>query len=257
MRLRLTKYYLDVTTDQGDTVIAYWGQLQWRRLRLHFSAVQVSRAGAALAPWRVSALDAAPPEVNAEGVRWSAPHLDLHMEGCALSPPVERRLFEGPDGSVNWVALLPRAEMCIQVGSERFRGLGYVERLDMSLPPWRLPAREVRWGRLLTANHALAWIEWRGELPLRFAILDGAVAELRDLSDQAVHGERGWVARLDDPQVIGDDAVGGLLAPFSHLRRLMAPITHWQQLRWRSRATLSVDGQPPEVGWAIHERVTR
>ena len=61
----------------------------------------------------------------------------------ASAPPIHRRLFESADGIVDWTCEMPRArtrigEVC---------GDGYAEVLHMTVPPWKLPIDELRWGR--------------------------------------------------------------------------------------------------------------
>jgi hypothetical protein len=60
-----------------------------------------------------------------------------------------QRLLDSPDGVVDWHCELPRAAVRLRAGDDVLEGIGYVERLELSLLPWRIPAREIRWGRFL------------------------------------------------------------------------------------------------------------
>ena len=47
----------------------------------------------------------------------------------------------------------------------REEGTGYAERLELSIRPWRLPIRELRWGRFVSEGASMAWIDWQGADP--------------------------------------------------------------------------------------------
>ena len=62
----------------------------------------------------------------------------------------------------------PAAEVSVSLrGFAPLRGTGYAERILITIPPWRLPIRELRWGRWIgeAASRSVVWIDWRGESP--------------------------------------------------------------------------------------------
>jgi hypothetical protein len=78
-------------------------------------------------------------------------------------------VFDSPEGAVDWECLVPSG--AATVGP--LGGLGYVERLRLTVAPWRLPIRTLRWGRCLTPRHSLIWIDWLGGSDRHFVFLDG------------------------------------------------------------------------------------
>lgn len=255
MAFSLTKWYLDVVTEEGSVAIAYRGELRWGRLRPQFSGVFVDAGGGARTPWRMSGRSVAPPVLDADGLVWSAAPLDLRVAGIRQEAGFAHRLLETTQGTIDWRCELPRAAMRIQVGDRVLEGHGYAERLDLTLLPWRIPADEIRWGRFLAPGASVVWIEWRGETPLRVVFRDGRLVAATLVSEALVAGSEGWTLALEEHRVLSADRLGGLLAPLKPLSAVVAPIAAVQQTRWLSRGTLRANGTGPVEGWAIHELV--
>lgn len=255
MSFSLTKYYFDVVTDDGDFAIAYWGEVRWGRLRPCFSALQCGSHSKGAGPWRASAATIGPP-CSESGIRWHAAPLDLLVEGrrCA-TPAITHELLNTPQGRVAWSAELPRATMRVQVGDRILEGIGYVERLDLTLLPWRIPADTIRWGRFVAPDAAMVWIEWQGEVERNVVFRDGALLEGARITDTAIACPDGTTLTMHDPQLLTDERVSGLLAPLEILKTIMSPIGRLHQRRWLSRGTLQRPGLPPSSGWVIHEFV--
>ena len=255
MSFALTKWYFDVVTDDGDYAIAYSGEVRWGRLRPHFSAVQVGSHALGPTPWRTSAHDVGPPCCDASGIRWNAAPLDVLIEGQRATPPITHELLATSQGRVTWSAALPRAAMRVHVGDRVLQGLGYVERLDLTLLPWRILADTIRWGRFVAADASLVWIEWQGDVPVNVVFQGGVPIDGATIADDAVTCPDGTTLSMTDSRLITDDRVSGLLAPLAMLQAIMSPIGKLHQTRWLSRGTLQRPGMPPSVGWVIHEVV--
>jgi hypothetical protein len=130
-------------------------------------------------------------------------------------------------------------------------GLGYVEELVMTVPPWRLPIDSLRWGRFASARSGLTWIEWRGAHPLRLALLDGKPADLASASEEQVDAG-GSSLSLSAAAVLrsGRIARTALSGIPGLARTFPLGILGLEETKWRSRGTLGAD-----QGWAIHEVV--
>jgi hypothetical protein len=253
----LTKWYLDVVTDDGSVAIAYWAEVRWQRLRQPLCGVLLHPAGQPAAPWRFSGRRAGPPVADASGLRWSAEPLDLTIEFARREQGFGRRLLQGPDGVIDWHCEIPRADVRLRVGETLLEGSGYAERIELSVLPWRIPADEIRWGRFLADGASLVWIDWRGERPQQLVFHDGRLVGDAAVSEEAVGCADALRLRLDTAGVVSDDALGGLLAPLETLRPLLVPIMRTQQTRWLSRGELCRGDGAPVQGWALHELVRR
>jgi hypothetical protein len=253
----LTKWYLDLVTEDGGVAIAYWAEVRWQGLRQPLCGLLLRPAGYATPPWRFSGRRVAPPEVEGDRLCWSAQPLGLNVEFERLESGFRHRLLDSPDGVVDWHCELPRAAVRLRVNDTMLEGIGYAERLELRLLPWRIPAQEIRWGRFLADGTSLTWIEWRGAHPQRLVFHDGRLVPAEAIGDEGLRCGAGTELKLTDSQVVSDDRLGGLLAPLKALRPLIEPITRTHQTRWLSRGALQVPGGGTVEGWALHELVTR
>ena len=147
----LRKRYLDCVDADGNAAIAYWARLRWRYINLYYRTVSINGV-----------------ERRCTEGSWLQ---SVSIE--ARTPPIRRRLFESADGIVDWSCEMPRAKA--RIGE--VRGDGYAELLRMTIPPWKLPIDELRWGRFIGGETSVVWIEWRGPLPQKLVFVDGAATD--------------------------------------------------------------------------------
>lgn len=253
---RLVKWYLDLVSSEGEAFIGYAADLRWGALRLRYAA---TLAGRAPGPFRTTThlFGAALPEERGEVVRWQVGARGPRGEWTRRLAGPDLALLDGPDGAVRWscrhAASAGRARVA---GGPEVSGLGYVEHLELTLPPWRLPLRELRWGRFVSERAALAWIEWRGPSPRLLVLRDGVPAATARVSDDAVEADGARLAFADTCTLRDGELGATVLRGVPLLRRALPPAalgTH--ETKWLSRGTLALPGGGREQGWAIHERV--
>jgi hypothetical protein len=120
-------------------------------------------------------------------VRWSC--LPLRLEGTweAQSQPIYRRLFDASKTSIEWSCHQPRSLASISVeGIGEFRGIGYVEFLETSAKPWQLPLQELRWGRFLSEQEAIVWMDFRGPQPETLVFRNGLLCKRAFVTDRGI-----------------------------------------------------------------------
>ncbi|UCF39993.1 MAG: hypothetical protein JSW43_09650 [Gemmatimonadota bacterium] len=252
----LEKWYVDTLLDDGSIVIVLLGRLRvlgLERARLTAelhrpdgttvrgsAAVGTIRRGAAGRTFDGGRLE--PTELT-----WRTPTLSGRLR---LTPRYPATQLGDPlvrDGSrqLRWIVEVPDAEVDGELAWDGQRlavkGRGYRDYLALDLLPWRVPLRELHWGRAACGAHACCWVRQRLEKRvLEGTWRDGAMTsgyEPPALERERVI-QRGPVADLPLMRI-------GPLR--SVLRRLARDP---QQTRTVSRATL--DG---ERGWAVHEAV--
>lgn len=132
------------------------------------------------------------------------------------------------------------------------RGLGYVERLRMTIAPWKLPLHELFWGRFLNRSNSLVWIDWRGPFSTRLLLHNGHRIELGEVSDNAISFGNARVLSFRERTVLREGNLGAVaLAAIKKV--LPRKIISVNETKWRSRAQLS--NPESSDGWAIHEVV--
>ncbi len=264
----LAKWYMDCTTPRGDLCIAYWGRLRIGPVGLSYASV-LEMAGEGPAVERHAIGGCGEPLVrgDAVGIAWEKLRLRARWE--AEADPIAGTLLDGAEGRVAWRCLAPRAEVELisgggEAGGERrYVGEGYVEKLEMTALPWRLPIRVLRWGRAIAGRWCAVWIEWEGPRPRRDLWVNGEHADGAQIGDRAlggvVRGERVRIelggSRVIREGPIGSTALAGVLAAPGVRSVVPGSILEMRESKWVSRATVAAGSGDAHGGWAIHERV--
>ena len=248
----LRKWYLDCVSKSGDVCIAYRAELKLGAVELLASGVlRFDGRGGLRTRWTARSC---PEPAGDEVLTWEAPALGVTARFERLDPPCQATLLDGPEGTVRWSCLHPRAEVEMWLAGEQLRGAGYAEILELTVPPWKLPIEELRWGRLLTPSHGLVWIEWQGSHPQRVVLLDGRPVP-GELEEEGLRAGASR-ARLREPRVIRSGRIGEIVLAVAPALEQIVPgrVLGLAETKWLSRGALRV-GSSEEEGWAIHELV--
>lgn len=253
MAFRLRKWYLDAIDPQGNTFIGYWASVQWGWLPLQYSAsIQLTNGTVRTSS---SYRRVAEPVHDTSTVIWKTPTWQGEWTGAGAG--TSATLFQEPLGTVDWHCLLPHATVKLKLPDGKLVGLGYVERLEMTVPPWKLPIDELRWGRWLSEQHSLVWIDWRSTTqPRQLAWWNGSPVPLNLVNDTLVQaGER--MLKLSNPVEIRHGTLGQTVFHTGGWWRWLLPLRLRQLRETKCRATgiLHEPSGVSHAGWAIHEVV--
>lgn len=191
-------------------------------------------------------------------IQWQSNSLGIMGVWERLDPPFEREIYESSEGVINWHCLHPRSRASVNLGCGKIvQGLGYVERLDMTIVPWKLPIQELRWGRFLSDSDSLVWVDWKGSHSCRIVLQNGILGTATIIDDDEITLNGNSSLRLARGDVLRTGALGETaLAIIPGLNRLFPrKILNVRECKWRSRAELR-RGDSCSSGWAIHEVVT-
>jgi hypothetical protein len=173
-------------------------------------------------------------------------------------PPIEERLLEGDSGVVEWRVEAPAAEVSVSLrGFAPLRGTGYAERILITIPPWRLPIRELRWGRWIgeAASRSVVWIDWRGESPRTWVFVDGAAAPMSEVTEEGVRAGALEIA-LGGGRALQARTLAEIASSIPPLRAVVPQsFLGLRQSRWCSDGLLREGNAAPLAGRAIHEVV--
>lgn len=250
----LDKWYGDVVTAQGSGAIVYAARLRWGPLRLGYgSTLALTDAHAPTS--RATVRRVAMPQLEGRTATWRNTTLQADARWSRDAAPIERCLLDGPDGAIRWQCHMPRAVARVQIGSTILEGLGYIEQLQLTIPPAKLPFRggALRWGRYLSSRHAIVWIEWTQPdgHARQWAWLDGV--ERPGLASL----DRGWRLVFHESRALRNQpllATVGLPLP-KLARRLAGVLAAAREHKRLSRAALVNGAGVLDEGWAIHEEV--
>jgi hypothetical protein len=254
---RLTKWYMDCMEPGGRVGIAYWASLSWRSLGLTWSSVAVYHPDHPVR--RTSALGrAVEPALDGRRLTWSDPGIDVAVEAELLQTGPTIALLARGSGSIEWTCAAPAADVVVRApGGTAVEGRGYAERLVLTLPPWRLPIRELRWGRWIAADQvrSLVWIDWRGAAPATWVLRDGALCEGATVSDTEVRAG-GDVVPIAARRLLHSRRLEDVIGGITPLRALVPPdIMAIEDTRWACRDPLGAADGSSVPGAAIAELV--
>jgi hypothetical protein len=189
-------------------------------------------------------------------VTFESRHLGVKGTWTAEATLLGRTVFESDDGSVEWCCIQPKSRVKIEIGDGgRLDGLGYAERLTLTIPPWKLPMRELRWGRFISEDHSLVWIDWQGQHAVRNVYLDGTFLGAERITDSELV-LRDCELQLDQELTLRSGRLVDTVLPGAPLLAKIFPLALLQseEHKWRSRGVLT-NGDKRSEGWAIHEVV--
>lgn len=256
-RLNLEKFYLDVVSADGSGCIGYATRLD-AGLMLDPAALLMWSADPAAPAVQTRTLRGTLPRLEGGVWSWDCPALAVSgkWQPCAGSVPVRENLWQSAESSVLWENLAPRAQVTLRIGRNQIVGWGYLERLRLTVPPWRLPIHGLRWGRFATAETSIVWIRWEHDEPRCWLWVDGQRREPRHITEQVVEWSGGRLDFHTHRQLRRGRLGETVFARWPQARRLLpARVRAYEETKWCSHATVSRDARSDVSGWAINEFV--
>lgn len=252
----LAKWYMDCIADDGTTVIGYSARLSWKRLTLNYASYLLSVPGREPKSSTSLFVSEFPLRRN-DSVEWSCKGLDLRGSWKQRFPSVEKELLRNLDGSIRWSCIMPGAEAWMKIGDETVRGNGYVEFLEMTIPVWKLPIEELRWGRFVTETDSVVWIDWKGAHPLQTVFHNGLPITCDVVNDSMIRSADGkLLLTLDRSTVLRSGALINTALKKMPMVESIIPknVLMTDECKWLSASTLRHNGTD-STGFAIHEVV--
>jgi hypothetical protein len=158
-------------------------------------------------------------------------------------------------GSVEWHCVMPRARVTLEHGGRVVTGLGYVEELRLTLPPWTLPIEELRWGRFVGDGGSVVWVDWRGAHNKCLVIRNGArvTGHVTDAGVDMADDEA--ALKLEEGQPLREGTLGNTaIAAMAELHHLLpARILGVKQRMVVAPAVLEQPFMTPVKGWSISD----
>lgn len=256
-KFSLEKYYVDLVTADGEYFIGYSAFLSWGAIKINYRATlhHPLLSGVSTGP-SLSAGNS--PVVDDSSLTWHSPKLGFDGQWQQLASSERQVLYQTDEGVVQWKCLQPSARVQLTTASgTTYRGLGYVEFLKMTIPPWRLGLQTLLWGRFVSEDHSVVWIEWQGKYNLILLICDGRKAMNPKISDFMVRCDE-FELSLEHAETIREDSIDKTLVSKIPSILRVAPIEFLggKEQKYVSRGRLAFLDGSNHTGWVIHERVS-
>jgi hypothetical protein len=254
----LSKWYLDCVTDEGEAFVGYSASVRWKALSLEYSSILVRRTTGEIQT-KATLHGGKHPAVSGGSVQWDCPSLKLSGTWHGLQQPIRYKVFGASNTPTDWSCLQPHAIAEIEVKDMgTFKGFGYVDYLDLSAQPWKLPLDELRWGRFLSAEDSIIWMDFKGPSPETIVFRNGTLCDGGSVSDEGIIlNKDDVVLSFDEKKVLRDGAlVSTALSGIPGIDHILpARMLNTRETKWRSRGILKRGGSTLNMGWIIHEVV--
>lgn len=258
----IKKWYFDGVSEDGKTLIFYSAILIWHSIKVQYiNYLYLGAQGDVRSESRYS--NAQEPVIQGNKIFWKDEGLKIFGEWESDTPPLRAMLHNSQAGYLDWNCFHPAARCHLHINNEPILdGYGYVECLEMTVPPWKMGFNELRWGRFANPDSPIVWIELRGPSNFQW-VFDGQTRiENAIISDEMIelpHQHKKLM--LSEPTAIEDkekilEVVNSLVkwlpgfksfTPFRFLRA--------RESKWRSRGVLTSVDEKQHTGWVIHELV--
>ena len=259
----LEKWFLDLVTDQGEAMILYAAMLTWKGLKVPYTSCLHLKPGPA---WKVHHQSrfrkVRMPERESNLITWQDEAFGITGVWEGLAAPVGARLFDSDEGFLDWACYQPSAKVEIHKNGEQFRGEGYAERLILTVPPWKIPMEDLRWGRFTSNGDYLVWIQLGGSNPGKWLWYNGDHVSRCSIADNRVTMQKPHmelemkrIAELEGEKKIFNVVrdLTKFIPGFNQampLKFLMA-----DEHKWLSKAILKSETGNLSSGFVIHELV--
>ncbi|MFN2412842.1 MAG: hypothetical protein ABR535_07315 [Pyrinomonadaceae bacterium] len=255
----ISKWYMDCVADDGSAFIGYAATLRWKALSLDYSST-LRQAGDRPAEVRTSvSRPSTPPNEEGDAIRWRSDSLSTAGTWRPIAMPIEQTILESDAGSIRWRCVAPLADATVSRDKgDTLSGLGYCEHISISITPWQMPIDELRWGRFLTRNSYVVWIDHKGPEPVTLVFVNGRRVERATIEDDMVQLEDGHrtLSLFESRTLREGPLVSTAFSSVPLLSKLLSSNGLMiDETKWCSRGMLTGANLSEEQGWAIHEVV--
>lgn len=257
----LNKWYLDYIDPSGEMMIFYAAELHWHTWKIRYTS-RIHQSPGQATQEKSRFRNVTMPEFHNQYISWSDPYFEVEGIWKSLADPIQTRLFETPDGYMDWNCYQTKSDVQLVFQGRKLHGTGYVEQLQATIPPWQLPMSELRWGRFGSNHHHLVWIAWQHEQSRLWVWMDNDPVQVAHITDDLIELPHNKM-NLQLTKIATIESEKKIASVISKISRFIPGIKKWIPLhyltadehKWISRGQLFHDNKLIEEGMAIHEYV--
>ena len=252
---RLDKWYFDCVSADGTLLVGYAAKLRWGPVGLNYGA-RIKKSAERPVTQRQSLSSGYVGDIG-DGVNWSNDAQSVSGSWLGGRRIESEVLLDDADGHLEWECLGANSKVSVFTDGVGVEGLGYAERISMTMQPWRLPFQELRWGRYVSddGQDFAVWIDVRGKLQRNWTWMNSSSPVDGTVNDDGVQTDAG-VLGFEASQPIRHENVArtllGVLRPMSQL--LPKGVRRIQEAKQLSSGLLTIGGRESR-GCSINEVV--
>ena len=249
---RLEKWYLDVSDASPAAFIGYAAILRYRNIRIPYTGYTFfdDRSLKNRNSFRRHTI----PEISNDTITLQTPLVS--GEWKRIDPPIQQILLKEDDRVIDWECLMPKASTTVSVNGSTISGLGYAEKITLTFMPWKLPIKELHWGRFLSIDIAVIWIKWIGQHPKDVVFFNGREMQNPRIAKSEIAFET-FSLVLTEAATLREGKVGSTV--FKNVpataRLFPSSILSLDENKWLSDGKLFAGNSLVATGHAVHEVV--
>jgi hypothetical protein len=252
-RFRLEKWYLDVTDDNGSAFIGYAARLKWKLLNLSYSGFTFLNSAKKIKQ-RNSFKKSDFPFHNEDQILWK--NRLCYGSWTKESESLAETLLTTADGKINWHCYYPKAKSEVQFDGVQVYGTGYVEFIELTILPWKLPIHQLHWGRFISPTDTIVWIRWIGPMPKTLIFHNGEKTVNADIQQEKISYNDFVLELRDSTPMRKGTLMNTVFSRFPSLAKLFPrAILQLRENKWCSTGDLYRNNKKVASGKAIHEVV--
>jgi hypothetical protein len=258
---RLNKWYLDYTGQNGEAMIFYAAKLTW----YGFSATYTSwlhyhpESGVKLKS-RFSHVQI--PQLKDNLITWNDKKFGISGTWESSEQMIRSRLYDSEEGHLDWECYQPASKVQLKIGERCLDGEGYAEQLFLTVPPWKIPMDELRWGRFVSPGNNMVWIELKEKEKQQWLWFNGEKMEKCIIDDyQIILPEKNLILNLDQGVTLESEkkisSVSNRIVRYIPGFKRFIPLGFLmaEEIKWLSKGKIRTDDRILAGGMAIHELV--
>ena len=166
--MRLKKYYFDCYIKESDEIIiGYSAKLERGMMSVPYSCIMYKKKDGELYQKQYftegKVLSGGDLEDNGSNVMlWNCSYPKIEGKWEGGEDTGVQTLFSSEGGNINWHCTNNGADVKIKWNENEYSGKGYAEYVEVTLPLWKLPFTDLKWGRWVSenGNEGITWISW-------------------------------------------------------------------------------------------------
>ena len=257
----LSKWFLDFVGESGEVMIFYSAKLTWKGLSVSYTSwLDYNAATGVQLRSRFSNVQV--PQINEKLITWIDPKFGVSGTWESLAEMIQTKIVDTEEGYLDWKCYQPASKVQLRINDRVLKGRGYVEKLILTILPWKIPMDELRWGRFGSAENNMVWIELREKEKQQWLWLNGEKIENCIIEDDCILvPDKALVLNLDRSVLLeSEKKISSIAEKLIHyipgfnkvmpLNFIMA-----DEFKWFSKGQLQKHNKTLSEGTAIHELV--
>lgn len=257
----LSKWFLDFTGENGETMIFYSAKLTWHGWSVSYTSwlnYHPSSGVSLNSRFRNVQI----PQLTDNYITWADSKFGIFGTWESVTNMIQTRIFNSDEGYLDWKCFQPASKVQLIINEQILNGKGYAEQLILTLPPWKIPMDELRWGRFGSDKNYLVWIEIREKDKRQWLWLNGEKMENCKIEDDHISiPEKNLLLILDRGVILESER-----KIYSLVRKIIRYIPGFNkaipsnflmadETKWLSNGQLQSNGKTLSNGKVIHELV--